>query len=99
LAKAGLSKAQAGQRIDALRIHLASTGTTLVDGTYRSLKNRALGAAGYEKDAKKAAARKGKGKILTAVDRVIACARHHAKGDPAVLKLLKAAIASIEAAE
>jgi len=97
--KLGLTKQEASLRIDALCHHLQEQGHQVPSP--RSIKSRALEAAGYAKDEAKVkarGARKG-GKIITPVDRVIACARHHAKGDAAVLKLLKAAIAKLGAAE
>lgn len=95
--KLGVSKADASLRIDAICHHLTSQGHEVPSP--RSIKSRALEAAGYEKDEAKSKARKarkGKGKVISPVDRVIACARHHAKGDAAVIKLLKAALATLE---
>lgn len=93
--KAGLTKREASSRCKALCLAMGKS-----EANARSIASRAMEAAGFDKDEKKVAARKArKGKILSPVDRVLACARHHAKGQAAVLKLLKAAIAAAEAGE
>lgn len=95
--KAGLTKSEASARCKALCIAMGKSAANA-----RSIACRAMEAAEFDKDESKVKARKarkGKGKVHSPVARVLACAQHHAKGQAAVIKLLKAALAAAKAGE